>query len=304
MLIGKGVGTLGNAAINVIFPLIIMINAIAGLIGNGAAANYSLRLGEGNKDAAKKSVGQGFSLIVIISIIVSVFSYLFLPKLVYLFGCTDNVYKYALDYGKIICLGFPFALIYSELSNTIRADGSPKYTMFMLMIGAIINIILDPIFIFGFKLGVKGGAIATVIGQIVSFIIAIIYIPKIKSVKLSKEDFKLDNNVFKILALGISSFITQITILVLFVFMNNIMTKYGAKSIYGADIPLSVYCILSKVNSMYILIVLGISIGVQPVLGFNYGAGKEGRVKEILRKVLFINIIFGVLFNICFYFFD
>ena len=190
IFIGKGVGTLGNAATNVIFPLIIIFNATAGLIGNGAAANLSLRLGEGKKKEASKSIGQAITLTLLISVLLAILSYIFLPQLVYLFGCTKNVYKYAVDYGRIIILGAPFMITYSSLSSIIRADGSPKYSMIMLVIGAILNIILDPIFIFIFNLGVKGGAIATVIGQIVSFIIAITYIKKIKSVKLEKEDFK------------------------------------------------------------------------------------------------------------------
>ena len=300
IFIGKGVGTLGNAATNVIFPLIIIFNAVAGLIGNGAAANLSLKLGEKNKKAAAKSIGQAVSLTIILSIVISGIAYIFLPQLVYLFGCTESVYKYAVDYGRIIVIGAPFMLIYSSFSSIIRADGSPKYSMIMLVIGAIINIILDPIFIFGFDMGVKGGALATIIGQIVSFVIAIIYLFKIKSVKLTKNDFKLDKDVFRILALGISSFITQATILVLFIFMNNILTKLGANTKFGADIPLSVYGVISKINSLYISTVLGISIGSQPIIGFNYGAGNKSRVKETIRKVLIINFAIGIIFNLLF----
>ena len=300
IFIGKGVGTLGNAATNVIFPLVIIFNALAGLIGNGAAANLSLKLGENDKKSAAKSIGQAISMSVIVSVLIRVVAYIFLPQLVYIFGCTDSVYNYAIDYGKIIILGAPFMLIYSALSNIIRADGSPKYSMIMLVIGAVINIILDPIFIFGFNMGVKGGAIATVIGQAVSFLIAIIYIGKIKSVKLTKDDFKLDKNIFRILSLGLSSFITQVTILILFIFMNNIMTKLGANTKFGADIPLSVYGVISKINSLYISTVLGISIGSQPIIGFNYGAGNELRVKETIKKVLIVNFIIGIIFNIIF----
>lgn len=301
IFIGKGVGTLGNAATNVIFPLVILGNAIAGLIGNGAAANFSLRLGEGNKDSAKKIVGEAITLSFIVSIIFILISFILLPKLLYFFGCTENVYSYAYDYGKIILIGMPFMIVYSVFSNIIRADGSPKYSMVMLIIGAIINIILDPIFIFGFNLGVKGGAIATVIGQIISFIIAIVYLKKFKTIKLEKDDFKLSKNIFKILSLGLSSFITQLTILVLFVFMNNIMTKFGAKSVYGADIPLSVYGVLSKINSIYVSIILGVSIGVQPIIGFNFGAGNIDRVKEVLKKVIILNFLIGIVFNVILY---
>ena len=300
IFIGKGVGTLGNGATNVIFPLVIIFNAIAGLIGNGAAANVSLKLGENKKDEATKSIGESITLTVIVSILFSILAYIFLPKLVYLFGCTENIYSYAIDYGRIIILGSPFMIIYSALSSIIRADGSPKYSMIMLVVGAIINCILDPIFIFTFDMGVKGGAIATVIGQFVSFVIAIFYLGRFKSIKLEKEYFKLDKYILRILSLGLSSFITQATILVLFVFMNNMLTKLGASTKYGADIPLSVYGVISKVNSLYISTVLGISIGSQPIIGFNYGSGNELRVKEAIKKILICNFTIGIIFNLIF----
>lgn len=189
IFIGKGVGTLGNAATNVLFPLIIILSATSGLIGNGGAANLALKLGEGNKKEASKTVGEVLLLTSITAIILTIISYLLLPNMIYWFGSTKNVYPYALDYGRIIVLGIPFLVMYSSFNNIIRADGSPKYSMIMLVSGAIINIILDPIFIFGFNMGVKGGAIATVIGEFISFILAIIYLFKLKSVKLTKEDF-------------------------------------------------------------------------------------------------------------------
>ena len=300
IFIGKGVGTLGNAATNVIFPLVILANAIAGLIGNGAAANLSLKLGEKKESEARASIGSSITLTFIISILFAVIAYIFLPKLVYMFGCTENVYSYAVSYGKIILVGAPFMIIYSVLSSIVRADGNPRYSMIMLVVGAIINIILDPVFIFGFKIGVFGGGLATVIGQAISFIIALCYIPKIKSVKLAKEDFKIDKSITRTISLGLSSFITQVTILVLFVFMNNMMTKFGAVTKYGADIPLSVYGVISKINSLYISFVLGVSIGAQPIIGFNYGAGRLTRVKETLRKVLIVNFTVGIIFNLIF----
>lgn len=300
IFIGKGVGTLGNAATNVIFPLVILANAIAGLIGNGAAANLSLKLGEKKETEARASIGSSITLTFIVSILFAVLAYIFLPKLVYMFGCTENVYEYAISYGKIILVGAPFMIIYSVLSSIIRADGNPKYSMIMLVVGAIINIVLDPVFIFGFNMGVFGGGLATVIGQVISFIIALCYLPKIKSVKLEREDFKINNSVLRTLSLGLSSFITQATILVLFVFMNNMMTSFGAMSKYGADIPLSVYGVISKINSLYISFVLGVSIGAQPIIGFNYGAGNLERVKETLRKVLTINFVVGIIFNLIF----
>ena len=303
IFIGQGVGTLGNAATNVIFPLVIIFNAVAGLIGNGAADNLSLKLGEGKKKEGAGIFASAVTMSILVSIVLSVIFYVFLPKLVYLFGCTQSVYQYALDYGKIIILGAPFMIIYSSLSQLIRADGSPKYSMIMLVTGAIINIILDPIFIFCFHLGVKGGALATIIGQFVSFLIAIYYLKKVKTVKLEKQSFKITKNITRSLGLGLSSFITQATVLALFVFMNNMMTKFGAQTKYGADIPLSVYGVISKINSIYISTILGISIGAQPIIGFNYGAGKQERVRETLKRVLFINLIVGIVFNLLFYLF-
>ena len=303
IFIGKGVGTLGNAATNVIFPLVIVFSAIAGLIGNGAAANLSLRLGEENEKEAAKGVGQALVITVLISIALSIISFITMPKLIMLFGCTDNVYKYALEYGRIICIGAPFMIVYSSLSNIIRADGSPRYSMMMLVVGAIINIIFDPIFIFVFNKGVAGGAIATVIGQFISFVLAIIYVRKFKSIKLTKESIKLDKDVFRVLGLGLSSCITQCTVLVLFIFMNNMMTKMGVNSKFGADTPLSVYGVMSKVNSIYLSIVLGVSIGAQPIVGFNYGAGNKDRVRETIKKVLIINLLIGFIFNLIFFFF-
>ena len=301
IFIGKGVGTLGNAATNVIFPLVIIFNAVAGLIGNGAAANLSLKLGEGKKEEGGKIIGTSFTLSILVSIILSILSYLFLSQLVYAFGCTEKVYQYAMDYGKIIIIGAPFMMTYSALAQIIRADGSPKYSMILLVVGAILNIILDPIFIFSFNMGVKGGAIATVIGQLISFLMAVLYLKKLKSVTIKKESFKLDKSIFRILGLGLSSFITQMTVLTLFIFMNNMMTKYGAHTKYGSDIPLSVYGVISKLNSLYISTILGISIGAQPIIGFNYGAQKYDRVRETLKKVLIVNLIVGLTFNIIFY---
>ena len=298
IFIGQGVGTLGNAATNVIFPLVIIFNAIAGLIGNGAAANLSLKLGENKKKEAAKGVGQAIVITIIIAIILGITSYILIPKLVLLFGCTKNVYKYAVEYGRIICIGAPFMIIYSSLSNIIRADGSPRYSMIMLVTGAIINIILDPIFIIVLNKGVAGGALATIIGQFISFLIAIAYLKRIKSVKLTKESFKIDKDIFRILGLGLSSCITQFTILVLFVYMNNMMTKVGGTSKFGSDIPLSVYGVISKINSIYISLILGVSIGAQPIIGFNYGAGNKERVKEALRKIITINLIIGIIINL------
>ncbi len=274
IFIGQGVGYLGNAATNIIFPLVIICTALASIVGNGCAAELSLKLGEGKKNEAKKSVGCSITVLIIIAILFCIISYLTLPTLIKLFGCTDSVMPYALAYGKIIVLGSFFMIIYSGLASIIRADGSPKYSMVCLVIGAILNIILDYIFIMILNMGVEGGALATVIGQVVSFIIALVYIPRMKSFKLNKEDFIPSKTIFKTLGFGTSSFITQMTILVLFIFMNNVMTRYGVDTEYGADIPLSVYGVISKITGLYVSAVLGVAIGAQPIIGYNYGGRK------------------------------
>lgn len=303
IFIGKGVGTYGNGATNVIFPLVLIFNGVAGLIGNGAAAGLSLKLGAGKKDDATKSVGQAITVTILTAIVLAIISYLFLPNIVMLFGCTENVYEYAIEYGRIIIIGAPFMIFYSALSNIIRADGSPKYSMNMLLIGAVINLVLDPIFIFVLNMGVKGGALATVIGQVVTAFIAAAYIKKFKSIDLDRQSFKLDSDVWSTIALGLSSFITQVTVLVLFVFMNNVLTKFGAASKFGADIPLALYGVMQKINTLFISTVLGITIGAQPIIGYNYGAKNYKRVSECLKIVISINMMVGVVFNAMFFFF-
>ncbi len=298
IFIGKGVGSLGNAATNVIFPIVIICNAFAGLLGNGTAVNLSLLLGQNKKKEAQESVGSSVVGLFIISIIICILGELFLPKLVYLLGCTSNAYNYSITYGRIILLGAPFMIIYSGLSSIIRADGSPKYSMICLVTGALINLVLDPIFIFIFKMGVAGGALATIIGQFVSFIIAVIYLFRTKTIKLNKSDYKINKSIIRSINYGLSSFIIQLTVLALFITMNNVMTRFGVISKFGADIPLSVYGVMSKINSLYISVILGLAIGSQPILGFNYGAKNYKRVKEVIRKVLIIAFIIGIFFNL------
>lgn len=300
IFIGQGVGIVGNAATNVIFPIVILCNAIAGLFGNGCAANLSLRLGEGKKEEVAKSVGSTITFTIIVSVLFSTIAYLLLPVLVNFFGCTKSVFPYAISYGKIILIGAPFMITYTMLSSIIRADGSPKYSMIVLVTGAIINIILDAIFILKLNMGVKGGALATIIGQIISCIMALLYLIKFKTVKIKKQDYKINGSITKIMSYGLSSFITQSTVLALFIFMNNIMTKYGASTKFGSDIPLSVYGVISKLNTLYVSSVLGIAIGAQPIIGFNYGAGNFDRVRETLKKVIIINFIIGIGFNLSF----
>ncbi len=301
IFIGWGVGYLGNGATNVVFPLTMVCLAFALMFGDGGAAYLSLKLGEKKQKEAAKGVGNAITISVIVSILICVGYLIFLPQLLNLFGCTDNLREYALSYGEIIVLGLPFMMIGSTLNSIIRADGNPKYAMTSMVAGAILNVILDPIFIFLLNMGVEGAAIATVISQIVTFLINVFYIKKFKSIKIGKEEFKPQAQVMrKVSALGISSFITQMSIVLVIAFENNLLGKYGAESKYGADIPITVLGIVMKISQILNSIIIGIAAGSQPILGYNYGAGKYDRVKKTLKYVLGLSVIISTIAFILF----
>lgn len=296
IFIGWGVGYLGNGATNVVFPLTMICLAFSLMFGDGASAYLSLKLGEKKKKEAAQGVVNGFILSVIVSVLFLAGSSLFLRKLIYIFGCTKKLEIYALEYGGSIVIGLPFMMIGTTLNSIIRADSSPAYAMKTMILGAVLNIILDPIFIFVFHMGVRGAAIATVISQFVTFILNILYLKKFKSVKLSKKKFKFDKSVaLKVSTLGISSFITQISIVLVIAFENNLLSKYGAHSKYGAEIPITVLGIVMKINQILNSFIIGIAAGSQPIVGYNYGAGKYDRVKETLKRVLTLSVVVGAI---------
>ena len=301
IFIGWGVGYLGNGATNVVFPLTMICLAFALMFGDGASAYLSLKLGEKKKDEAAKGVGNGITLSIIVSILLCVITLVFLPQLLNIFGCTDTLRDYALSYGGIIAIGLPFMMIGTTLNSIIRADGNPKYAMTSMVAGAILNVILDPVFIFVFNMGVEGAAIATVISQIVTFIINILYIKKFKSIILNKDKFKLKGNVArKVSTLGISSFITQMSIVVVIAVENNLLGKYGEQTKFGSEIPITVLGIVMKINQILNSIIIGIASGAQPILGYNYGAGKYDRVKQALKIVLTSSVIISTIAFILF----
>lgn len=292
IFIGWGVGYLGNGATNVIFPISVICMSFALMFGDGASSYLSLKLGERKQKDAETGVCNAIFISVIVSVILCGIILIFLPQLVTLFGGTDTLRSYALDYGYVIAIGIPFMMIATALNSIIRADGSPKYAMISMIIGAILNIILDPIAIFTFNMGVKGAAIATIISQIVNFSINIIYIKKFKSIKITKESFKISLKVIKNIAmLGISSFITQMAIVIVVTVENKLYNIYGVNSKFGAEIPITVHGIVMKINMILISIIIGISAGSQPIVGFNYGAKKYDRVKQTLKMVLLLSTI-------------
>ena len=266
-----------------------------GYLGNGGAAFLSLKLGEGQVDVAQKGVGNGVSLVTIVSLVLAVVFLVFINPILTLFGATDVLRTYAVEYGFIIGIGLPFIMISAAINSMIRADGSPRYAMFSMVIGAILNVILDPIFIFIFHMGVRGAAIATIIGQVASFGVSVIYLPRFKTVCLEAASFRLSGRICgNILTFGLSSFITQFAITIVMALTNNLLAVYGAVSIYGAEIPLTATGIVMKVNQILISILLGIATGTQPIIGFNYGAKNYKRVKRALELSLIASEVVSI----------
>ena len=289
IFIGWGVGYLGNGATNIVFPIVVICLAFSLMFGDGTSSYLSLRLGEKKQKEAEKGVGSGITVGAMVSIFLCVIVLIFLPQLLNLFGCTESLREYALKYGRIIAIGIPFMMTGIILNSIIRADGSPKYSMISMVSGAVLNIILDPIFIFdwGLNMGVEGAALATILSQFVTFLLNVLYIKKFKTIKLTKETFKPDFNIArKVAMLGISSFITQMAVVVVITVQNTIFKQYGVFSKFGSEIPITVLGIVMKINQILNSIIIGISVGSQPIVGFNYGARKFDRVKKTLKIVL------------------
>lgn len=281
VFIGQGVGYLGNAATNVSYPLSTICLAISLLIGIGSASRFSICLGRGDTDQAAKIAGNGVTLMVLAGILYLVLGEVLLTPMLRIFGATTEVMPYAQSYASIILIGMPFLILTNGISNLIRADGSPKYSMICMVAGAVVNTILNPIFIFVFQWGMFGAALATILGQILSFLLAIHYLWAFRTITLEKECFRPDwRDGLHTLSMGISSSVNQIAITIVQVVLNNSLTYYGAMSVYGEDIPLAACGIVMKTNAILLSIIVGISQGVQPIIGFNYGARKYDRVKQ------------------------
>lgn len=301
IFIGWGVGYLGNGATNVVFPITVICLAFALMFGDGSSAYLSLKLGENKKKEAESGVWSGIFSSITISILLFTIIFLFLPSLLNLFGCTEALEAYAKDYGYIITIGIPFMMLGTTLNSIIRADGSPKYAMMSMVIGAILNIILDPIAIFVLDLGVKGAALATVLSQFITFLINILYLKKLKSIQMNKQTLTFKwASAKKIAQLGISSFITQMSIVIIIAIQNNLLAKYGSLSKYGSEIPITVLGIVMKINQILSSIIIGFAAGSQPIIGFNYGARKYHRVKQTLYTVLKFSVITSLIAFILF----
>ncbi len=286
---------LGNAATGVVFPIFIIAQAFAWCFGDGCAAYLNICQGKKDTQNAHKSIGAGITLTLISSLILMAVFYPIKTQLLNLFGASENSIGYAVEYFNIILAFFPFYMLSNMMNAVIRADGSPSWSMASMLAGALTNIILDPVFIFGMKCGMTGAALATIIGQTVSFVITLTYFFHTKTFKLTYKSFIPDLKVFSgALQLGASSFVTQMTIVIISLVCNIMLANYGAASQYGVDIPIAIIGIESKVFTVVINLVVGITLGCQPIISYNMGAKNYNRVRELYRKILLCTVAIGL----------
>lgn len=289
--IGRSVGELGNAATNVSFPLSISCIAIALFFGLGGASAFNISLGEGDKEKAVYYIGNASVLLFGCGLVLCIIAELFLTPLLVFFGSPENVLSYAKTYTGITAIGFPFLIFSTGGGHLIRADGSPKYTMLCNLSGAVINTILDPIFIFGFDMGMTGAALATIIGQVFSAWLVFHYLLDCRSVHIERRHL-IPKWQFaqRIMSLGAASCFNQVAMMIVQIVLNKSLVHYGALSSYGKAVPLASAGIITKVNQLFFAVIIGIAQGMQPIAGFNYGAKKYDRVK----KVYFLSFIYGL----------
>lgn len=296
-------GSYGNAANTVVFPLTVIALAIAVIIGDGCCAFVSLSLGRKKAKDAGSSVGNSILLAVITSLILCAVYLIFSDQIIAMFGGTVNeeTFRHSKEYFFWISLGIPFYMFGQAMNPIIRADGSPQFAMFSTLAGAIVNIILDPVFIFIFKWGMMGAAVATVIGQIAVAVFSIWYLLHTKIIQIHKDDFRPDTGIIRqTLVLGICSFLAQISLVASMAAVNNMIRKYGAlDEIFSqtqyAQIPMAVVGIVMKFFQIVISIVVGMAAGCIPIVGFNMGAGLNDRVKQLFTKLLMAEAFVGII---------
>lgn len=302
--IGQRVGELGNAATNIAFPLSTSCLALALLIGIGGSSAFNLAMGSGHEKRAVNIMGNAVVLLAGSGLVLSIITLLFLKPLLLFFGSPKAVLPYAMEYTKITAFGFPFLLLSTGGGHLIRADGRPRITMLCNLVGAVLNTILDALFVFGLNLGMSGAALATIIGQIVSGALAIGYLMHGKTVTIRRENLRIKwENVTRIASLGMAPCSNQVAMMVVQIIMNQSLKHYGSHSIYGENIPIACVGIITKVNMIFMSFVIGLSQGLQPIASFNYGAGKKGRVKEAYIKAISIGAVLAVIAFLMFQFF-
>lgn len=301
IFIGNVVGMYGNAATNVAFPTVTLTLAFAQLSGIGTAANFNIRMGAKQEEEAKRFLGTGLTLMALLGLTIMVFVFLFKQPILRLCGATDSVMPLALSYLTITNIGLPFFLFSNGGCHLIRADGSPTYSMLCNVSGALLNVLLDALFMFRFQWGIQGAALATIIGQILSFLLCVSYFHRMKSFPFSLRMLGIRAKyLVQILKLGLSNFINQIIMMVVNITLNNMLTRYGAQSIYGADIPLAVSGVVAKLNTIVSSFSVGLAQGCQPIWGFNLGAKNYGRVKETYKKALAAAVSIGLIVFLAF----
>lgn len=296
IFIGHCVGYLGNAATGISYPLTTFCMAVALLIGDGCAARMSLKLGGNQLEDASKSVGACLSLLTASGVCLCAITLIFLPSLLYAFGSTELVFGFAFDYTQIIALGIPFVIIATGFNACIRADGGPRYAMIVMLAGAVLNIGLDALLMFVFQMGVRGAAIATVLSQVISCLLSLLYVRRFQNIKLRTCYLRPTAHITAaILRLGVSSFIIQMALTFVQIALNHTLTRYGAGTIYGSEIPLSCMSIVTKVNSIIVAFVLGTVNGCQPIIGYHYGAKNYQNVK----KGYWLSVLISSCFAFC-----
>lgn len=301
LFIGNAVGKLGNAATSVAFPLSTACIALALVFGIGGASSFNIAMGKKEEDKATYYIGNSITMLVVSGLILCLISQLFLRPMLLFFGSSDDILEYALTYVRITSIGFPFLILTSGGGHLIRADGSPRITMICNISGAVINTILDAIFVLGFKWGMFGAALATIIGQIFSGILVIRYLLGYKTVKLTIRHLRVRFEYLqRIISLGMASFFNQIANMIVQIVMNNSLQYYGGLSAYGDTTPLAVSGIVAKVNMIFFAIVIGIAQGTQPIESYNYGAKNFNRVKEAYGLAIRSGGIIAVCFFACF----
>ncbi len=302
VFIGHKVGYLGNAATNVAFPITTITLAVALLTGVGGASNFGLNLGRKNYDEARSCVGNMVAMALALGIALCLVVQCCMTPMLRAFGATDTILPLAVSYVSITSFGIPFLVMTNSLASLIRTDGSPRYSMFCMVVGALINIVLDPALMYGFDMGVDGAALATTISQVISCVFSVAYLFRFRSVTLTKESFR--NLSFRkcreIASLGTSVCLNQLALLLVQIVVNNSLAYYGALSKYGPDIPLSGAGIVMKVNSIVIGVLVGLNQGSQPILSFNYGARQYSRVRGCYRLALTAGYIMCVVTFLCF----
>lgn len=301
IFVGNKIGELGNAATNVVFPLAMVVTTLAMTFGAGSSASFSLYLGQKENEKAKSVVGNGLTLMILFGLIMTVISQLLLRPILTAFGGQGQTLEYAVEYARILSIGFPLSILGTGASQLIRADGSPKYAMASTMSGAVLNCILDPIFIFGLNMGMTGAALTTVIGQLVSGILIITYFTRFKTFRLKWADFVLRaKSVAQIFKLGVAAGANQLAVTLVQIVMNNTFGHYGELSQYGRDIPLACSGIISKVSAVFNGVIFGIAQSTQPILGYNYGAGNFARVKDTFKRAVTLVTCISVAAFLCF----